>query len=100
MDDGATLIARLQAELGADAVITDASGLDGFIEDFRRRFKARALCVVKPKSTAEVAAVVRLCAAAGVPILPQGGNTSLCGGAVPADGLAAPVRWKSRPAAC
>lgn len=91
MDDGATLIARLQAELGEDAVITDAAGLDGFIEDFRRRFKSGALCVAKPKSTAEVAAVVRLCAAAGVPILPQGGNTSLCAGAVPAAGQAMPV---------
>ncbi|RDV00261.1 FAD-binding oxidoreductase [Trinickia dinghuensis] len=91
MDDGATLIGRLQAELGADAVVTQASEMTGFVEDFRGRYKADALCVVQPGTTEQVSKVVRLCAAHGVAIVPQGGNTSLCGGAVPAAERQAPV---------
>ncbi|MDE1179083.1 FAD-binding oxidoreductase [Paraburkholderia sp.] len=83
------LIAALKSELGSGAVLTEAPDVDGFTEDWRGRFKGRATCVVQPSNTAQVAAVVRLCAAHGVPVLAQGGNTSLCGGAVPAaDGIA------------
>ena len=92
MDDGVgTLIRHLQTELGPHAVLIEASDMEGFIEDFRGRYKARALCVVQPGSTEQVSAVVRLCAEHGVPVLPQGGNTSLCGGAVPASEGARPV---------
>lgn len=55
------------------------------------RYRGRALCVVHPSTTEQVAAVVRLCAAANVPMLAQGGNTSLCGGAVPASQGQPPV---------
>ncbi len=51
--------------------------------DWRKRFSGRALAVVRPGSTAEVAAVVRLCAASGAGIVVQGGNTGLVGGSVP-----------------
>jgi FAD/FMN-containing dehydrogenase len=51
--------------------------------DWRKRYQGRALAVVRPGSTAEVAAVVRACRAAGTPIVPQGGNTGLVGGGVP-----------------
>ncbi|WP_211462722.1 FAD-binding oxidoreductase [Collimonas silvisoli] len=91
MNGVVTLIAALQAELGSDAVLTAQSDLDGFTEDWRGRYKAPATCVVQPSNTAQVSAAVRLCAAHGVPILPQGGNTSLCGGAVPANKGIPPV---------
>ncbi|MGZ5848105.1 MAG: FAD-binding oxidoreductase, partial [Ramlibacter sp.] len=52
-------------------------------QDWRKRVRGKALAVVRPGSTAEVAAVVRACAAAGVPIVPQGGNTGLVVGGVP-----------------
>ncbi|VVE49701.1 2-hydroxyacid dehydrogenase [Pandoraea communis] len=78
-----TLIHRLQDVLGADAVLSDEPDTAGYTEDWRGRYRGEALCVVLPSSTAQVSEVVKLCAAAGVPILPQGGNTSLCGGAVP-----------------
>jgi FAD/FMN-containing dehydrogenase len=77
------LIDQLRALLGADAVLTDAGDLAGHTEDWRGRYRGDALCVVQPSSTEQVAAVVRAAVAAGVPVLPQGGNTSLCGGAVP-----------------
>ena len=91
MNPVAPLLASLQTELGADAVLSAEADLDGFTEDWRGRFKAPALCVALPSTAAQVSAVVRLCAAHGVPVLPQGGNTSLCGGAVPASEGVRPV---------
>lgn len=91
MGTGAALISRLSMELGADAVLTAASDVEGFVEDFRGRYKADALCVAQPATTAQVSFVVRACAESGTPVLPQGGNTSLCGGAVPAADGARPV---------
>ncbi|MHA6848071.1 FAD-binding oxidoreductase [Ralstonia syzygii] len=88
MDAGTALISRLKLELGPDSVLTAASDMEGFTEDFRGRYKAEALCVVRPATTAQVSFVVRACAEFGTPVLPQGGNTSLCGGSVPAaDGV-------------
>ncbi|MCI3208571.1 MULTISPECIES: FAD-binding oxidoreductase [Pandoraea] len=86
-----TLLNRLQDALGADAVLTSEPDTAGYTEDWRGRYRGEALCVVLPSSTGQVSDIVKLCAAAGVPILPQGGNTSLCGGAVPATGGPAPV---------
>jgi FAD/FMN-containing dehydrogenase len=54
--------------------------------DWTRRFTGEARCVVRPADTAEVAAIVRACADAGVGITVQGGNTGLVGGGVPAGG--------------
>lgn len=56
-----------------------------YLTDWRGRYQGQAQYVVRPGSTAEVAAVVRLCAESGVPMVPQGGNTSLCGAATPDD---------------
>jgi FAD/FMN-containing dehydrogenase len=84
-----TLVAALKGLLGAEAVLTDPSDLDGFTEDWRGRYKGPAACVVHPGSTEQVAEVVRCARRHGAPILPQGGNTSLCGGAVP-DATGAP----------
>jgi len=94
MNDAVThesLIGQLQATLGTTAVLTGATDTDGYTEDWRGRYHGEALCVVLPSSTEQVSAVVKLCAAAGVPILPQGGNTSLCGGSVPSNDGRAPV---------
>ncbi|MFT4063779.1 FAD-binding oxidoreductase [Paraburkholderia sp.] len=91
MNDVSPLIAALQTELAADAVLTAEADLAGFIEDWRGRYKGPAACVVLPSNTTQVAAVVRVCAKYGVPVVPQGGNTSLCGGAVPASEGVAPV---------
>ena len=55
----------------------------GFLIDWRGAYSGTAAAVVRPGSTAEVAAVVALCRELGVAVVPQGGNTGLCGGAVP-----------------
>ena len=77
-----SLLAELRGALGAAHVLTEGD-LSAWELDWRRRWRGRALAVVRPGSTAEVAAVVRACAAHGVAIVPQGGNTGLVGGGVP-----------------
>ena len=77
-----TLLDEIRAAVGAHNVLTEGD-LSAWEQDWRRRWHGKALAVVRPGSTAEVAAVVRLCAAHAVSIVPQGGNTGLVGGGVP-----------------
>ena len=83
MDIRAILRARLDAAVGGEQVLTDPADIAPYVSDWRGRFHGRALAVVRPGSTDQVAAVVRACANLGVPIVPQGGNTGQCGGATP-----------------
>ncbi len=78
-----SLAARLQALVGADAVLTAAAEVEAYAVDWRGRYRGNANCVVLPSTTEQVSAVVRACAEHGAPIVPQGGNTSLCEGAIP-----------------
>ncbi len=82
-EPGATFLARLTRAVGAPHVVTAPSAMAPFLTDWRGRYHGGALAVVLPQSTAEVAEVVRACAEAEVDIVPQGGNTGLCGGSVP-----------------
>lgn len=86
MDD---FVRGLIAALGEDAVLTDSGDMAPYLRDWRGRYQGAARAVVRPGSVDALAEVVRQCAAAKVPIVPQGGNTGLCGGATPdADGQA------------
>jgi len=78
----AALLDTLRTVVGAAHVLTDGD-LSAWQIDWRKRWHGKALAVVRPGSTDEVAAVVRACAAQGVAIVPQGGNTGLVGGGVP-----------------
>jgi FAD/FMN-containing dehydrogenase len=81
------LISALKSIVGEAHVLTDGADVAAYVNDWRDAFHGRARAVVRPATTAEVAAVVALCAQHRAPIVPQGGNTSLCGGATPhADG--------------
>jgi FAD/FMN-containing dehydrogenase len=80
------VIDALRAAVGDDHVLVDADVRASYETDWTRRFTGTALAVVRPGSTDEVAAVVRVCAARGVGIVPQGGNTGLVGGSVPGAG--------------
>ncbi|KQW36294.1 FAD-binding oxidoreductase [Rhizobacter sp. Root404] len=79
-----TLIDDLRAAVGAAHVLVDGD-LSGYEVDWRKRYRGRARAVVRPGSTAEVAAVLRACAAHGTAIVPQGGNTGLVGASIPDD---------------
>jgi D-lactate dehydrogenase (cytochrome) len=81
-------VARLKASLGDKGVIADPAGMAPYLAEQRELYQSKARLVLRPSSTAEVASAVKLCAEAGIPIYPQGGNTGLCGGAVAsADGV-------------
>ena len=79
------LIDQLGQLLGQQFVLTDDQEKAPYLTDWRKRFTGKALAVVLPKTTPEVAQIVQLCAAANVAIVPQGGNTGFCGGATPDD---------------
>ncbi|MGO4402520.1 FAD-binding oxidoreductase [Achromobacter sp. PAB15] len=91
MTNGTTLLDALTQALGADAILHSEADTAGYTEDWRGRYKGPALCVALPGNTQQVADIVRLCNAHATPVLPQGGNTSLCGGAVPAADGTPPV---------
>ena len=67
MDIRATLRARLDAAVGGEQVLTDPADIAPYLTDWRGRYHGRALAVVRPGSTEQVAAVVRACADLGVP---------------------------------
>src|SRR5579872_4591344 len=75
------LLNRLRAALGRRCMLTDPADTAPYCEDWRRLYRGRTAAVLRPATTAEVAEAVRLCAAAGAAIVPQGGNTSMVGGA-------------------
>ena len=80
------LIDALRRIVGDRHLLTDAALRASYETDWTRRFSGRALAVVRPGSTDEVAAVLRACTDAGVGVVPQGGNTGFVGGSVPRAG--------------
>ncbi|UXH76288.1 FAD-binding oxidoreductase [Roseateles amylovorans] len=80
-------MSSLRALLGEAHVLLPsehgAHDLDGFQRDWRKRYHGRALAVLRPADTAQVAAIVQLARAHRVALVPQGGNTGLVGGGVP-----------------
>jgi FAD/FMN-containing dehydrogenase len=80
------LIEALSAALGPGGVLTAPAATAPYLVDWRKLYRGQALCVARPRGTAEVARTVRLAADAGAAIVPQGGNTGLAGGSVPLAG--------------
>ncbi len=84
MIDRDAFLGRLAQAIGPTHVLA-AGDLAAYEQDWRKRYRGRALAVARPGNAGEVAQVVRLCAEAGVSLVPQGGNTGLVGGSVPDD---------------
>jgi FAD/FMN-containing dehydrogenase len=78
----ATLLNTLHALLGSEHLLTGEAA-SPYCRDWRGRYAGAALAVAFPANTQQVSAVVALCAAHNIAIVPQGGNTSLCGASVP-----------------
>ncbi|MFY7941079.1 MAG: FAD-binding oxidoreductase, partial [Burkholderiaceae bacterium] len=76
------LLNALRQSVGAPHVLTEGD-LSAYEQDWRKRYRGRALAVVRPGSTDEVALVVSHCLQHGASLVPQGGNTGLVGGSVP-----------------
>jgi len=80
------LLADLREIVGDTHVVTDPDLVAPYAQDWTRRWHGKPLAVVRPATVAQVSAVVRACSAAGVALVPQGGNTGLVGAGVPRDG--------------
>ena len=83
MSTSSSLPEALARCVGAENVLTGDNDVAPYVQDWRGAFRGRAQAVVAPASTEEVANVVRVCRDARVPVVPQGGNTGMCGGAIP-----------------
>ncbi len=88
-DPQSLLIDDVRAALGEKAVITNEADIEPWLTDWRGRYHGQARAILAPASTTEVARIVTFAAKHQVPLVPQGGNTSMVGGATPpADGSA------------
>ena len=82
-DSPSQMIAAVEHRLGAKAVVTDPKEIEPWLTDWRGRVHGQARAILAPKSTDEVAQIVRLAAEHQVPLVPQGGNTGMAAGATP-----------------
>lgn len=83
MTDQAAFLAEAAALLGPRGLTAEAESMTPWLTDWRGRYTGRALAMASPADTAELAALVRLCARHSVAIVPQGGNSGMSGGATP-----------------
>jgi FAD/FMN-containing dehydrogenase len=77
----------LKSVVGPKGWIDEEAAMEPYLAEQRGLYRGKTPLVLRPSGTAEVAEIVRLCAAARLPIVPQGGNTGLCGGAVAQGGV-------------
>ena len=85
----AALIEEIRRRFGASTAVTDRGDIAPWLTDWRGRWNGEAEALLQPRSTEEVAAIVASASRHRVPLVPQGGNTSMVGGATPpADGSA------------
>ncbi|MDJ0928133.1 MAG: FAD-binding oxidoreductase [Gammaproteobacteria bacterium] len=83
-------LAALRDAVGPAGLVTDETELEPHLTEWRGLFRGRAAALLLPASTAAAAAAVRVCADNGIGMVPQGGNTGLVGGAIPASTAARP----------
>jgi FAD/FMN-containing dehydrogenase len=83
LSDLSSLIAAIRDVVGESGIITDAHTMEPYLLSWRDNWTGTSPLIVRPTSTEAVAAVVRLCAAAGMPIVPQGGRTGVTGASQP-----------------
>jgi len=78
-----TTIPQISSVVGAEHVLIEPELIISYVTDWTGRYSGDALAVVRPGNVDEVAEVIRICAASGVSVVPQGGNTGLVGGSIP-----------------
>lgn len=77
------VLQRIERVVGQAGLVCDPELMQGYLTDWRNAYQGQAALVIRPASTEEVAEVVRICHDAQVALVPQGGNTGLCGGSIP-----------------
>lgn len=78
-----SLVDEVRTRFGDRAAITDPADIQPWLTDWRGRWHGEASAILQPASSGEVAASIELAARLGVALVPQGGNTSMVGGATP-----------------
>ena len=87
MNPSLSLLAELRALVGPNGYLDQASDVEPFLVDHRKLYRGATPLVLRPDSTEQISAIMRLCNEARVGVVPVGGNTGYCGGATPsADG--------------
>ncbi|MFA5990125.1 MAG: FAD-binding oxidoreductase [Sphingomonas sp.] len=89
MTSHAAFIAQLRPLLGAKAIITEPDAIAPWLHDWRGRYHGKTCAILAPETTQDVVTIITAAAAHRVPLVPQGGNTSMVGGATPPDDGAA-----------
>ena len=92
----AEAIERLKALVGRAGYLDDPADIAPYCTSWRDNWVGRVPLVLRPRSTAEVASIVGICAERGIGIVPQGGNTGLTGGSQPHDGMSEVIVSTSR----
>lgn len=77
------MIEEFRAVVGPAGVLTEAEDMAGYATDWRHTVTGAPACVLRPRNTAEVSALLRICHERGIAVVPQGGNTGMAAGAVP-----------------
>ena len=80
-----SLVDEIRSRFGERSVLTDPHDVEPWLTDWRGRWTGKAAALLQPSATEEVAAIVKLAGGLRVPLVPQGGNTSMVGGATPPD---------------
>jgi FAD/FMN-containing dehydrogenase len=78
-----SVLLEFESTIGKQYVLDKDEDKEPYLTDWGKRYKGKALAVLKPGNTAEVASLVKICNKYRISIVPQGGNTGLCGGATP-----------------
>ncbi len=78
-----SVLSEFESAIGKQYVLDKDEDKEPYLTDWGRRYRGKALAVLKPGNTVEVASLVKICNAYRLSIVPQGGNTGLCGGATP-----------------
>ena len=78
-----SILSEFESAIGKQYVLDKDEDKEPYLTDWGKRYKGKALAVLKPGNTAEVASLVKICNKYRISIVPQGGNTGLCGGATP-----------------
>jgi FAD/FMN-containing dehydrogenase len=77
------VLGRLKDALGPKGFSQDPAEIAPYLEEWRGKYQGATPLLLKPASTAEVSAILRICQETGTPVVPQGGNTGLVGGQIP-----------------
>ena len=78
-----TIVEQLKELVGPSGWVTDAHALEPHLTEWRDTWRGNTSIMVMPDSVEQVSEIVHACQRSGTPIVPQGGNTGLCGGAIP-----------------